>query len=519
MSRTGRAAKGFVTSVFQFIAQMLVQILLAPVVLKVAGRETLGAYAAVMQVLGFIALTDFMGALSLERFLGQASGLDDGGQRFRHVFTTVRTMFIFCVSAYSLLTIIYSFFVARIFHLSPPVARQAQYALWVIAIWVVVRMPFAAYSNASTAMQDMAAVNLISACINISRAVTSLVFVLLGGGLFGLMISGAIVEGLGYVFFRMRFKKLNPHLMPSWGIPDKALFKEMLGFNGHNFVMNMGNALVFSSGNMIAGISSGAAAASTFYTTQTPTMMAYNAMKRFSDSATPAVNELWGRGDVEKLRNALLRITRLLMALTLPLSVGALLFNRDVVITWVGPRQYAGTLLTVSVAVWCVVASIQRVAIDYSFVFGWMRLLTVTSILQGIANFALAFFLAKMFGLGGIMLALTIVVLPQTVILWYKVGQFLKVNVVALYAECFLRASVPLSTAAFVSWEMIHRFARIRQHAVLPLIAEILSFTVVYGTLAYPFMLLEHDREQIKRYSRNVANRIAGQKLFRFTES
>lgn len=67
--------------------------------------------------------------------------------------------------------------------------------------------------------------------------------------------------------------------------------------------------------------------------------------------------------------------------------------------------------------------------------------------------------------------------------------------------------------------EMVHRFAKIRQHAVLPLLAEILSFTVVYGVLAYPFMLVGHDRDQLKRYGRHVANRIAGQKLFRFTEA
>ena len=93
--------------------------------------------------------------------------------------------------------------------------------------------------------------------------------------------------------------------------------------------MNFGSRLVFNSGNMIAGLTSGASVASSYYTTQMPTMTAYNMMKRFSDSATPAVNELWGRRDVEKLRNALLRITRLLMTLTLPLAVGALLFNRD----------------------------------------------------------------------------------------------------------------------------------------------------------------------------------------------
>ena len=42
MSRSERAGKGFAASIVQFGAQMLVQVLLAPIVLRVAGRETLG---------------------------------------------------------------------------------------------------------------------------------------------------------------------------------------------------------------------------------------------------------------------------------------------------------------------------------------------------------------------------------------------------------------------------------------------------------------------------------------------
>lgn len=92
MSRSGRAAKGFAASIVQFWTQMLVQVLLAPIVLHVAGRETLGAYAAIMQTLGFLYLFDVVGDWSLERFLAQATGQEDGGARFRVLFTTARTL-------------------------------------------------------------------------------------------------------------------------------------------------------------------------------------------------------------------------------------------------------------------------------------------------------------------------------------------------------------------------------------------------------------------------------------------
>ena len=85
------------------------------------------------------------------------------------------------------------------------------------------------------------------------------------------MLAGTVAEAVGNLLYRFRYRKIDPGLTPGWGIPDKALLREMLGFGGHAAFLNIGNMLFFSSGNMLAGLTSGAAAASSFYTTQMPT--------------------------------------------------------------------------------------------------------------------------------------------------------------------------------------------------------------------------------------------------------
>ncbi len=501
MSRSARAANGFLTSVLQFITQILLQALLAPVVLRVAGREALGAYAAIMQTLGFLALVDVAHSWSLERFLGQSMSLPDGGVRFRHVFTTARTLLLISNAIFAMLTVIFSLLISRLFHLSPGIAVQARHALYVIAVWAVVRTPLAAYGNASIATQDIAAINLIGTFLGASRAVASLLFVLGGGGLFGLMLAGTVVEACGECLLRMRFKKRHPNLMPGWGVPDKPLLREMLGFGGHAMFLNVGNMLVFSSGNTLAGMTSGAAVASSFYTSQMPTMTAYNMILRLSDSATPAINELWGIRELERLKMALLRLTRFLLLLALPLATGVLLFNRDLVVCWVGPQQYAGRLLTVTLAIFCVVIAIQRVAIVYSFVLGWMRLLTITAFTQGLANFGLAFYLGRRLGLGGITLALVIVVLPQCVILWHRLAKFFEIHVLTFLARCFLRSVIPLAGATALGL-LVHARVTIKPRHLTGIMAEALVFTVVYAVLAYWLSLPSQDRQDVDRYLR-----------------
>jgi len=506
MSRSARAAKGFAASIVQYCTQILVQILLAPIVLKLAGRETLGAYAAIMQTLSFLALVDIAGSWSLERFLGQASGLDDNGERFRNIFTTARTMLLVTYSAFATLVVIFSFFVGRLFHLSPGIALQARHALYVIAIWSVVRTPMVAYSAASIATQDIAATNLIGALAGVMRTVASLVFVLAGAGLFGLMLSGTVAEGIGCLLYRSRFRKMNPGFRPTWGVPDKALLREMMGFGGHTAFLNAGNMLFFTSGNMLAGLTNGAAAASSFYTTQMPTTTVYNMIYRMTEAATPAVNELYGRQEYDKVRNAFVRLCRLLLLFNLPLAIGVLIFNRDLVVTWVGEQQYAGTLLTASLAAFCVVNAIQRLVILFAFIFGWVRLLSMTAFIQGVTNFGLAFYLGKHMGLGGITLALVIVLLPQLVILIRKISERLTVNVVGVLGNTALRSLVPLAVAAGFGL-LVHAHVVIARKHFVGLLAEIGTFAVVYGVLAWFFMMSDQDHNDARRFTIGAVSR------------
>ena len=52
-TRTNKAIKGTITSLGSFVVLLVLQVVLPPVVLKIAGQEVLGAYAIVMQVIGY----------------------------------------------------------------------------------------------------------------------------------------------------------------------------------------------------------------------------------------------------------------------------------------------------------------------------------------------------------------------------------------------------------------------------------------------------------------------------------
>jgi len=89
-TRTSRAIAGTVTSFLQYALLMVLQFLLAPVVLRVAGQEVLGAYSFLMQMIAWGALTDMGFGVAASRSLAQAHGLSDR-HLFCEIFTTART--------------------------------------------------------------------------------------------------------------------------------------------------------------------------------------------------------------------------------------------------------------------------------------------------------------------------------------------------------------------------------------------------------------------------------------------
>ena len=497
MSRSSRAAKGFATGIVQFATQIAVQALLAPIVLKVAGRETLGAFAAIMQVVGLLALVDLSHAWSLERFLAQSAAMDDDCQRFRVVFTTARIMSLLSNALFALLVVIFSLHLGRLFGLSPHIAHQARNALWVIAVWAIVRTPLEIYNNALVALQHLAAVNIIWTITGVGRAVVSLVFVLAGLGLPGLILASVVVEGVGLFLYRNRFRQLHPTIRPRWGVPDRLLLREMAGFGAHAMFLSIGNMLMFTSGNAVAGFVGGAAAASTFYTTQIPATTGFYLINRLPESTAPAVNELWGRKQVELLKNSLCRLMRLTLLLSVPLGTGVLLFNRDLVTAWVGPLQFGGVLLTAALAAFCLIAPVVRIGMIYALAIGWVRSLTVAALVQGVANVALGIWFGRTLGLGGVALALVLVLLPQMIYLWVKLSRELAFNPVALVKDCVVPLLGPVALATICGLTV----ARISAgHGLFTVALECLVFAGVYVGSAYLLALNPQDRGDLDHY-------------------
>ena len=428
-TRTSRAVAGIITSLLQYAVIILLQFMVAPVVLHIAGQEVLGAYSFLMQVVSWAVLTDLGFGIAIGRYLAQAVGIDDQRQRFRNIFITGRTFYLVTNLTFAGLILIIAWKVYSLMPMSYSVGKEAQWSLVLLAIWAAIRTPISLYNDALTATQNLAAVNIIAAIGAALRLLLSLGFVMLGAGLIGLMLANIIAEAVTFIVGYAWYRKLYPDGQFGWGIPDRSLFREMLGFGMTFMISSIASRLSANTDSIIVGYLYGASSISIYYLSQVPGTLLYQLIWKLIDNSAPALNELFARRATSQMANAYLRLLRYSLLLVLPLAIGLLGFNRCAIEVWVGQAQYAGNLLTSAVAVFAVTQVIIHINGVMLIVYGDIRVMSAIFLCSGIVKVIMAFWLGRIIGLQGVMIANAIVDIPAFVYLNYRVWRLLGLSV------------------------------------------------------------------------------------------
>ena len=502
-TRTSHAISGTLTSFVEFGLRIGLQAALLPLVLRVAGQETLGAYAALMQVIGYLALVDLGFGVALSRYLAQAFGYDDQKKRFSAIFTTGRTFYLASNCVVALFAFILSIYVGNLFSLSSSVETQARIGLWILAAWGVLRTPLAVYGGALIATQHLAAANIISMVGNALRLILSLGMVLFGFDLIGLMLAGVFAEAATFSLQRWQYRKTYPGEKFGWGIPNWQLFREMLGFGIGYLLVIIGGQLTFNTDSAVVGYLYGGVATSIYYTTQMPTFLLIALIWKITDNAAPAFNELYAKKETERLQNAYYKLIKYGLILSLGLGLGLLALNRTLITLWVGEGQYAGNVMTISLALFAIGTVINHVNALVLVAYGAVRLLSIISIVGGVCNLGLSLLLGKIFGLQGVMVASAVVEIVVVGVLCVYGLSLMKINVLSLWQKAVMPALVAnLFVIPVVAFMYLHH-----QAASWPmLILWSFAFMAIWAIGTVTVGLNKADFDQLRDYcGRTVA--------------
>ena len=437
----------------QLMVLVVLQTILAPTILKIAGQEVLGAYSVVMQIIGYGLILDFGLSVALSRYLAQSFSADDYGVKLKKIFN-IGQYFILATNALLFIFLLALAHNADLIIInSGKVIGDARAALYILAVWTILRTPLSLYGHALLASQNMAAANIASLIGGIGRLIFSISFVYLGWGLIGLVLANVVSEFLALALQKIYFNKLYPHLNDKWSRPDFPLLKEIFRFGTMYWGVNLAAVLTTGSDSIIVGNIFGAAAVSIYYTTKIPSFLITQFIYKISDNAAPAANELISQGNFEGLRSAYLKILRYSLLLVIPVAIGIIGFNEELVKLWVGKNQYAGNVMSFSLACFAITQVINHINAMITLAIGNMRKWMAVSVITGVVTITSAYTLGKNFGIQWVMAAIALMDLPTVIFLMQRSYSGIGMTYCRAWREAILPpiiVGLPLSTLIFL---------------------------------------------------------------------
>ena len=499
--RTSRAISGTISSFIEFVLRLGLQVALAPLLLHVAGQETLGVYGILVQLMAYLALVDLGFGVALGRYMAQAIGYDDQKERFIKIFNTGRTFYLVSNTLIAFLSLVLTIFIGDLFSLSGPVEVQARISLSIFALWSILRTPLSMYGSALIATQNLAAANFINMIGNSIRLIISLAMIFLGFGLIGLILANVFAEFFTFFLQRLYYLKTYPDENFGWGIPSWSLFREMFGFGIGYLFITISARLVFNTGNVVVGYLYGGVATSIYYTTQMPTFLIMVLIWKITENAAPALHELYARKEIEKIQNTYYRLIKYVLMLSLGAGIGILVLNKALITLWVGENQYAGSTMTISLVIFLVCAVINHVTCTILVVYGAVRVLSVICFVLALSNLVLSIVLGKILGMEGVMVAGAVVETVSVVVVGLYGILFMRINLF----ELLRKAAVPaILTNFFVIPVAAFIYFQDQSESVAIMMSWSFIFLIIWSIGSFTAGLNKKEIAQIRGYIESI---------------
>ncbi len=486
MSRTRRVIAGATLGYANMVLTTAAGLWFTPFLLHRIGQQSFGLWAVSAPILSYLGLIDF-GIISLfqrevAHLLGAAAGDYRSatelpiatGKVFRLVLLQVPILMVASVVVWRCL---------------PSAWAPLRAPLGIVLASLVVFFPLRISHALLMGLQDLAFIGKLSIVAWLAGFVISVVMIVLGDGLYALAISWSmnqlIVNVAYFLRVRFKFRETLPRSLPPL---TRREAKDRLGRGFWIVVAQLASALLSGGDVLVVGACMGPAAVAPYTITDKLVTMFNNIPQQLMASAQPALSELRAAGDRQKLGTVCTALTQAVLLASGFIACLVVVVDQGFVDWWTGKSQFAGNGVVIFLVVGMLLSHWVSSTIYTIFSFGYERLISATSVLNGIVSFGLSIGLTRRFGLAGAAAATSVGLLflalpPHLVAISRETGTAKRALLGSLWPWGW-RFGALIAAAAFTARLWI-------PETFMKLVATSIGVTMIYGAIMFPLLMRE----------------------------
>ncbi len=374
---------------------------LTPFLLNHLGATTYGLWILIGSLVAYGSLLDFGIAGAVTKYVAEYRARGEA-ERLGRLVSTALVLY----SAFGLLAAAMGLSLAPVLpHLFQIPPEQRLEASWLIALSGValgISIPATTTSAVLRGLQRFDLVNLIGVIGTVLSVVATVLVVLWGGGLLGIVIAGAIITILMQVPGLWLIRRLAPEIKFSGRAASRELIRSVTSFSSSLFILNVAGQLQTETDEIVIGIFLPIRAVTPYSIAQRLSEVPRILTDQFMKVLPPLASELDAQSDRARLRTLYIVSTRLTLSSFVPFASVIVLLAGPLLTAWVGAEYASYSYLVLTLTVAGLIDTSQWPAGHVLQGMARHQPLAFMSVVSGIANLILSLILVQRFGLVGV---------------------------------------------------------------------------------------------------------------------
>lgn len=481
---------GALLSYIGIFVYILVGLLYTPWMIRIIGADDYGLYTLAYSVITFF-MFDFGLSLAIQRFVAKYLA-EENIQKVQKLLGTVYKIYI-CIDIFiSILLIGIYFCIPYIYReLTIEQIERFKVVYVIVALYSVVSFPFVPLNGILSAYEKFVPLKLCDILQKVLIVCVSVVCLQLGGGLYALVLTNAIV-GLCNVIIKLLIVRHN-HIYVDFHQTDNAELKSILSFSGWTTVVSVCQRLVMNIAPSILAIFVAANQIGKFGIAISLEGYTYTFAAAMTGLFLPKISRLLCEDkDIFPL---MVRVGRIQLLLLGGIMIGFCLLGRNFIQLWLGPDfndSFLCTLLLIMPIVFTMPADIADQTLVAS---GNVKYRAYVYVAMFIVNLLLSLVLTRKWGIQGMAVSISLAYMVRTVCLYLVYNKVLKLNVLRFFYQTYIRMLPGLLLSGILTWFII-RYINVGEGWLEFLIKAVILVCVHIG-VCWMFCLQKDEKELV----------------------
>lgn len=450
MGRSKQLGVGAVLSYVSIAVNILAGLIYTPWMVKSIGQSQYGLYTLANSIISLF-LVDFGLSSATARYLSKYRA--EGDEEKANNFLGVIYKLYFIIDAIIFVVLATYFFLIDSIYVNLTTEELVQFKIvyLIASSFAVFNFPFVTFNGILTASEKFISLKLADIIYRFLIVGLTVTALLLGFGLYALVLVHAIA-GVAVIVFKFIVIKKNKLSKPNFKYSDRSLYKDIFGFSIWVTVASLAQRLIFNITPTILGVVLDTRAIAVFGIVTTIEAYVFTVTGAINGMFMPKIARIYNQEEEinENLTKLLLKVGKFQFALNGLIVVGFAIIGKQFINLWMGAgyeEAYYGIMLVIIPGLFYNSLQIAHTA---AVVQKKVHLQAGVGVVVGIINVILCFVFSSLFGVVGACLSIFVAYMVRAIAISFIYYKKMDINIPAFVKQCYLRMTPPIVLALIV---------------------------------------------------------------------